>query len=62
MRLTAREAIRVLHALGFEMDVPTLWQWKARGHISGGHGYDLDEIGAYLNRRATRETRPVRAS
>lgn len=55
MRLTAREVITVLRNLGFELDMPTLWQWKARGHLSPGHGYDLDEIGAYLNRRATRE-------
>lgn len=29
----------------------TLRQWKARGHITRGRGYDLIELTAYLERR-----------
>lgn len=29
-----------------------LWQWRHRGHIGPGPGYDMAEVIAYLDRRA----------
>lgn len=35
----------------------TLRQWKRRGHLSDGTGYDLREIKTYVETRST--TRPL---
>lgn len=55
MRLTATEAVNALNHLGFNLTRSALWKWKSRGHISSQRGYDVDEIAAYLHRRATRD-------
>ena len=59
-RLPARAVILLLHqeaAKGrpeLAITVATLWQWRRRGHIGPGPGYDLDEIVAYLESRKAR--------
>lgn len=54
-RLTATEAVNALNHQGFKLTKSALWQWRHRGHISPERGYDVDEIVAYLLKRATRE-------
>ena len=38
----------------FNVGKATVRQWKSRGRISKGEGYDLDEITRYLDSRDTR--------
>lgn len=38
----------------YRVRAATLRQWKTRGHISRGPGYDLTEITRYLDHRGTR--------
>ncbi|MFC4084932.1 hypothetical protein [Amycolatopsis samaneae] len=38
----------------YRVTAGALRNWKYRGHISGGSGYDLGEILAYLDRRVRR--------
>jgi hypothetical protein len=57
MRVPARVAVAALKQLGFEKVSPdALRQWRHRGYLSPGRNYDLDEIGAFLAWRATRES------
>lgn len=59
MRLTARQAVAAMTKLGFDVSAAALRQWRHRGHIGPGPGYDPDEIAEYLRRRATRERPPA---
>ena len=61
-RLSAAQTIAALRHLGFELQPTTLWQWKYRGHITPGRGYDPTEIAAYLHRRARHELENTSAS
>ena len=38
----------------YRVRAATLRQWKTRGHISAGPGYDLTEITSYLDGRGSR--------
>jgi hypothetical protein len=62
VRLTAREAAGGLRILGFAVSPVALRLWRHRGHIGPGPGYDVDEIAAYLHRRATRRAGRVDVS
>ena len=53
MRLSSRAAVAAMRNLGFEVSAAALRQWRSRGHIGPGPGYDEDEIAAYLHRRVT---------
>lgn len=51
MRMTAREAAGALLGLGFAgVSAAALRQWRRRGHIGSGPGYDPAEIANYLMR------------
>lgn len=53
MRLSSRDVVAALRHLDFEVSAAALRQWRSRGHIGPGPGYDVDEIATYLHRRAT---------
>jgi hypothetical protein len=53
MRQSSRVTVKAMRNLGFEVSAAALRQWRARGHIGPGPGYDEDEIAAYLIRRVT---------
>ena len=57
MNIPARHAVAALRHLGFTVSEAALRQWRHRGHIGPGPGYNVDEIAAYLRHRATREKR-----
>lgn len=58
MRLTAREVIQALAHHGFTVPTAaTLRQWKARGKLSPGRGYDAAEVLALYRERLARATR-----
>lgn len=61
-RLSAAETIAALRHLGFQLQPTTLWQWKYRGHLTPGRGYDPAEIADYLHTRARRELENTSAS
>lgn len=53
-RVPAQLALLALHQSGYNLAPVTLRLWVHRGHITRGPGgYDLTEILAYLDRRAT---------
>ncbi len=53
-RVPAELALLALHQSGHHIKPVTLRLWVHRGHITRGPGgYDLAEILAYLDRRAT---------
>ncbi|MGH3095492.1 MAG: hypothetical protein ACRDMV_05765 [Streptosporangiales bacterium] len=55
MRLTAREVIRALTHHGFPVpSTATLRDWRRRGYISPGRGYDAAEVIALQRTRMTR--------
>lgn len=60
-RVPLRLALHLLHREAdrtgnedYRVRAATLRQWKTRGHISAGPGYDLTEITSYLDNRGTR--------
>lgn len=56
--MSAHEVARAIGNLGFpRVTESTLRQWRRRGHIGRGPGYDPDEIADYLRRRLTRTPR-----
>lgn len=58
MRLSAREVIQALAHHGFTVPTAaTLRDWKRRGHLSSGRGYDPGEIIDLLRGRETRRSR-----
>ncbi len=50
-RVPASLALLALRHSGHNLKPATLRSWKHRGHLSGGRGYDLAEVLAYLDRR-----------
>lgn len=54
MRDASRDAVRALRNLGFDVSASALRQWRHRGHIGQGPGYDVEEIAAYIIRRVER--------
>lgn len=60
-RLPAALVVLLLHREAAAKNRPelavttaALWQWRRRGHIGPGPGYDLDEIMEYLKKRGVR--------
>jgi hypothetical protein len=50
-RVPAALAVLLLAGSGILVKPATLCQWRKRGHIGPGPGYDLDEIVTYIDRR-----------
>jgi hypothetical protein len=50
-RASAATVALVLAREAVDVKAATLRQWRARGHLSQGRGYDLIEILAYIDKR-----------
>lgn len=53
-RVPAAAALLLLSGSGIVISPATLRQWKRRGHLSDGRGYDPRELLAHVERRSTR--------